>query len=116
MAKGQRLIDAWRLVIDFAKLKKHGEFDHENVLAVIASQETVDAVEAEKYNRLVEAYHELRENFVDFVCSGIPKVSPYCLNRCDGCCDAYGWCRQSDLCKGFNPAEVILGGERKDNE
>ena len=75
----------------------------------------VDAVEVEKYNRFVEAYHELRENFVDFVCSGIPNVAPYCLNRCDGCCDAYGWCRQSDLCKGFNPAEVILDGERKDN-
>lgn len=37
MAKGQRLIDVWRLVIDLAILQKHGEFDHENVLAVIAS-------------------------------------------------------------------------------
>ena len=81
----------------------------------IDGQPTVDAVEVEKYNRLVEAYHELRENFVDFVCSGIPNVAPYCLNRCDGCCDAYGWCRQSNLCQGFNPAEVILDEERKDN-
>ena len=45
MANEKRLIDAWRLVIDLAKLQKHGEYDHENVLAVIASQEIVDAVE-----------------------------------------------------------------------
>jgi hypothetical protein len=89
---------------------------YEDFLEAIDDAPTVDAVEVEKYNRLVEAYHELRENFVDFVCSGIPNVAPYCLNRCDGCCDAYGWCRQSDRCQGFNPAEVILDGERKDND
>lgn len=109
MAKGQRLIDAnalkERLIQDYAYA----------AATMVDEAKTVDAVEVEKYNRLVEAYHELRENFVDFVCSGIPNVAPYCLNRCDGCCDAYGWCRQSDLCQGFNPAEVILDGERKDN-
>lgn len=76
----------------------------------IVEAPTVDAVEVEKYKALLEMYHELRENFVDFVCSGVPNVAPYCLNRCDGCCDAYGWCRQSDKCQGFNPAEVILDG------
>ena len=78
--------------------------------------QTVDAVEAEKYKALLEMYNELRENFVDFVCSGTPNVAPYCLNRCDGCCDAYGWCRQSTLCQGFNPAEVILDGEKMDGD
>ena len=45
MANEKRLIDAWRLVIDLAKIKKCGEYDYEDVLAVIASQNTVDAVE-----------------------------------------------------------------------
>ena len=82
--------------------------DFRAVQRAIDEAPTVDAVEAKKYEELVGMYHELRENFVDFVCSGVPNVAPYCLNRCDGCCDAYGWCRQSNLCKGFNPAEVIL--------
>ena len=84
------------------------ETAHNCALSCLTNCPTVDAVEAKKYEELVGMYHELRENFVDFVCSGVPNVAPYCLNRCDGCCDAYGWCRKSNLCKGFNPAEVIL--------
>ncbi|MBO5953321.1 MAG: hypothetical protein J6Q53_04275 [Oscillospiraceae bacterium] len=71
MAKGQRLIDAWRLVIDLAKLQKHGEYDHENVLAVIASQETVDAVKVadpelrEAIKLLIEQYeHSKASDYV----------------------------------------------------
>ena len=45
MANEKRLINVWKLVIDLAKLERSGQYDHENVLAVIASQETVDAVE-----------------------------------------------------------------------
>ena len=66
---------------------------------------TVDAVEAEKYD-------ELRENFIDYVCSGIPNVAPYCANRCRECVDGRGWCKEDPAtCKGFNPAL-----ERKDND
>lgn len=114
MGNEKRLIDAIELANLFGFMRKM--WSGSEIMNVIHEAETVDAVEVEKYNRLVEAYHQLRENFVDFVCSGIPNVAPYCLNRCDGCCDAYGWCRQSNLCQGFNPAEVILDGERKDNE
>lgn len=70
-------------------------------------------VEAKKYEALVEKYHELRENFIDYYCSGIPNVAPYCLNRCEECVDGYGWCNQSDKCQGFNPTEVILDEERR---
>ena len=72
----------------------------------------VEAVEAEKYKVLVEMYHELRENFIDYVCSGTGNFAPYCLNRCEWCVDGRGRCRQgSDECRGFNPAEVILDGD-----
>ena len=117
MANEKRLIDADALLVIFGEEPEvwsdtEAEIQERNdwhrYKNIVESQPTVDAVEAKKYEELVGMYHELRENFVDFVCSGVPNVAPYCLNRCDGCCDAYGWCRQSNLCKGFNPAEVIL--------
>ena len=77
---------------------------------------TVDAVPVEQYKVLLERYHELRENFIDYYCSGIPNVSPYCLNRCEDCVNTFGWCKyNSDKCRGFNPAEVIIYDERRTN-
>ena len=68
----------------------------------IKLEKTVDAVEAEKYN-------DLREAFVDYVCSGIPNPAPYCGNRCKECVDGRGWCKEDPAsCKGFNP-----DGERR---
>lgn len=69
----------------------------------IEAAHTVDAVEVEKYN-------ELREAFVDFVCSGIHNPAPYCKNRCEECIDAYGWCK-ANACTGFNP-----DGERRTDD
>lgn len=86
------------------------------VIGLIEQAPTVDAVEVKQYETLLEMYNELRENFIDYVCSGIPNVAPYCLNKCEECVDKWGWCKQySDHCKGFNPAEYIPDGERKDN-
>ena len=70
---------------------------------------TVVAVDVKQYEALREQYHELRENFIDYVCSGTCNAAPYCLNRCPECVDKRGWCNQgSDECHGFNPAEVII--------
>lgn len=84
---------------------------------------TVDAVEVdeyielrEQYDRLFTEFHELRDSFVDYVCSGIPNPSPFCKNKRHGCCDSYGWCKHDDQCTGFNPVEGFSDGERKDNE
>lgn len=77
----------------------------------------VEAVEAEKYKALVEMYHDLRENFIDYYCSGEQNVAPYCLNKCEECVDKWGYCKQySDHCKGFNPAEVILDDVKMDGD
>lgn len=66
-------------------------------------------VEVDKYKALLDMYHELRENFIDYYCSGTQNVAPYCLNKCEECVDKWGYCKQySDYCKGFNPAEVII--------
>jgi hypothetical protein len=68
----------------------------------------VDAVEGLKYRGLYGMYCELREAFIDYVCSGSNNLADYCLNRCPECVDKRGWCiNLSDHCKGFNPAEII---------
>ena len=56
---------------------------------------TIDAVPAERYN-------DLREAFVDYVCTGVQNPAPYCTNRRPECVDGRGWCR-TENCRGFNP-------------
>lgn len=119
MSKNEkRLIDANEL------LEKHtcdvyGAYDDSCMVQAvfvpyIKGAPTIDAVEVEKYEALVEMYHDLREKFVDYVCSGVPNPAPYCLNKCEGCVDRHGWCKNdSDKCQCFNPAEVVLDEERK---
>ncbi len=76
---------------------------------VLDAAPAAEAVTVDQYKALLEKYNNLRENFVDYVCSGVQNVAPYCLNKCEECVDKWGYCKQySDYCKGFNPAEVIL--------
>lgn len=70
----------------------------------------------EQYDKIFLEFHDLRDAFIDYVCSGTPNPSPFCLNKCPGCCDSYGWCKYNDECKGFNPAEVILDGAKMDGD
>ena len=77
-----RLIDAWRLVIDLARLKSHGEYDHEEVMAVIASQETVDAVEV-VHGRWVKA--ECSEKNGNSNCSNCGHFDWNDCNYCPNC-------------------------------
>ena len=50
-----------------------------------------------------ETYNDLRETFVEFVCSGVHNPAPYCKNRRSTCVDSRGWCTYNDWCEGFNP-------------
>lgn len=76
-----------------------------NFYAALIEAPAVDAVEVEKYD-------ELREAFVDFVCSGIHNPAPWCKNRNEECTNVYGMCVFSnDACRGFNP-----DGERREEE
>ncbi len=74
----------------------------DDIYKAITETPTADVVEVEKYN-------ELREDFIDFACSGVNNLAPYCKNRCVECVDGRGWCRYTVKCKGFNP-----DGERRD--
>lgn len=71
------------------------EHDGVTLQSVIDKVPTANVVEAEKYN-------DLRETFIDFVCSGIPNPAPYCKNRRAECVDKNGWCTYG-RCNGFDP-------------
>ena len=104
-----RLIDADAL---FAKVP-YGDIEHDvkiskcgaiaDICTWILTAPTIDAVPVEQYN-------DLREAFVDFVCSGVHNPGPYCKNKCAECVDGYGWCTYR-RCNGFNP-----DGKRRSDE
>ena len=75
-----------------------------SIITSLRKLPTADVVEVNKYN-------ELREDFIDFVCSGIHNPAPYCKNRCSECVDSSGWCTYR-RCTGFNPD----GERRTDND
>ena len=55
----------------------------------------------------MDDYNNLRNSFIDYVCSGIQNPAPYCKNSCEECVNEYGYCMiGSDKCKGFNPDVV----------
>lgn len=115
MANEQRLVDANVFIRDLTAMKSvYDAIALDGMIKALKEAPTMDAVPVEQYKVLLERYHELRENFIDYYCSGIPNVSPYCLNRCEDCVNTFGWCKyNSDKCRGFNPAEVIVDGERR---
>ena len=51
--------------------------------------------------RVKQLYETEKEDFGDFACSGVPNLSPYCMNRRPNCVDERGWCR-SEKCHGFS--------------
>lgn len=63
---------------------------------MIETLPAADVVDAETYN-------DLRETFVEFVCSGVHNPAPYCKNRRSTCVDSRGWCTYNGWCEGFNP-------------
>lgn len=74
------------------------ESSKDEIRDVIQRIENAPAIDAVS----IEQYEDLREDFVDFVCSGTNNLAPYCKNCCDECVDGRGWCTYQ-RCRGFNP-------------
>lgn len=51
--------------------------------------------------RVKQLYESEKEDFIDYACSGVPNLSPYCTNRHPDCVDERGWCR-TEKCHGFS--------------
>ena len=76
-----------------AELQK-SEHDNVNLTGELAKV----AAELEQVKQL---YESEKENFIDFACSGVPNLFPYCLNRHPNCVDERGWCK-TEKCRGFS--------------
>lgn len=51
----------------------------------------------------VACIEALKDDFVDYVCSGTSNTNPYCANKTDDCTDKRGWCVYVKNCRGFKP-------------
>lgn len=76
-----------------AELQK-SEHDNVNLTGELAKV-------AAELERVKQLYESEKENFIDFACSGVPNLSPYCLNRHPDCVDERGWCK-TEKCRGFS--------------
>ena len=77
--------------------KEHANAYYEECGQWEAENEKLRA-ELEQVKRL---YESEKEDFIDFACSGVPNLTPYCLNRHPDCVDERGWCR-TEKCRGFS--------------
>jgi predicted nuclease with TOPRIM domain len=77
--------------------QEHANAYHEECGQWEAENEKLRA-ELEQAKRL---YESEKEDFIDFACSGVPNLTPYCLNRHPDCVDERGWCR-TEKCRGFS--------------
>ena len=67
-------------------------------LSMLQAENEKLLAELEQVKRL---YESEKEDFIDFACSGVPNISPYCMNRHPDCVDERGWCR-TEKCRGFS--------------
>ena len=69
-----------------------------DALSTLQAENEKLRAELEQVERL---YESEKEDFIDFACSGVLNLSPYCLNRNPDCVDERGWCR-TEKCRGFS--------------
>ena len=72
--------------------------DAATALSTLQAENEKLRAELEQEQRL---YESEKEDFIDCVCSGVPNLSPYCMNRHPDCVDERGWCR-TEKCRGFS--------------
>lgn len=85
---------AYKLGADFADAC----MDAAAALSTLQAENEKLRAELEQAKRL---YESEKEDFIDFACSGVPNLTPYCLNRHPDCVDERGWCR-TEKCRGFS--------------
>ena len=84
---------------------EYGEEECQNLCGYAATALSMLQEENEKLRTELEQVKQLyeseKEDFINFACSGVPNLSPYCLNRRPDCVDERGWCR-IEKCHGFS--------------
>ena len=61
---------------------------------------------------LGQSRNDLKDDFTDYVCSGVDNPAPYCGNMTEECCDVRGWCITAK-CKGFYPKAYLPEGRNE---
>lgn len=51
--------------------------------------------------QIKQLYESEKEDFIDYACSGVLNISPYCMNHHPDCVDERGWCI-TEKCHGFS--------------
>lgn len=95
-------------VIDTHPDYEEAGFSQEALFELISALPAIPVIPFEEHlemqRKWAEKYAELRENFIDYVCSGVSNLAPYCANKSGFCVNARGWCIEgSGACKGFSP-------------
>lgn len=95
-------------VIDTHPDYEDAGFSQEALFELISALPAISVISLEEHlemqRKWADKYAKLRENFIDYVCSGTPNLVPYCANKCDNCIDGRGWCIEgSENCRGFSP-------------
>lgn len=116
MSNNEQLLDELRrLHNDLLHGSDGGCFDICGLVGQAAERiEGLEAEKAERDRRLEAAVEriaqlenlaeDLREDFVDYACSGVPNLAPYCKNKTKQCTDGRNWCNNTPgACKGFLP-------------
>jgi len=74
------------------------------LLQEIARLQKQPADKDKEIGQLRKTNADMRDEFVDFVCSGVHNAAPYCANSNVKCTDKRGWCNPGcKECKGFLP-------------
>ena len=98
----EKLIDRLGENTDCWTDKVHGyadlRLDAATTLSTLQAENDKLRAELGREQRL---YESEKEDFIDCVCSGVPNLSPYCMNRHPDCVDERGWCR-TEKCRGFS--------------
>lgn len=71
-------------------------------------RKAADAIEqlVKERDAAIAAAENIHSDFVDFACTGISNLAPYCGNRCAECVDEAGWCKEvTKFCNGFISVE-----------
>lgn len=83
---------------DMSKCIPRMTIDAATALSMLQEENEKLRTELEQVKQL---YESEKEDFINFACSGVPNLSPYCLNRRPDCVDERGWCR-IEKCHGFS--------------
>ena len=100
-------MDINQLIADLQEISQKNSISHykrDRCAAAATALSTLQAENAKlraELGREQRLYESEKEDFIDCVCSGVPNLSPYCMNRHPDCVDERGWCR-TEKCRGFS--------------